>query len=110
MTALDDVQKALNLIRSITDKEQATTKLKALELMSAAVAGELVRLRVAQQTKPKAVPKRAAVIAPPKPSSNSEPPAAKQVAAGQDDTSQVAQASPNGTVPKLTTTRREHHR
>ena len=101
MSALEDVQKALNLLRSITDKEQATTKLKALELMSAAVAGELVRIRMTQQARPRAAPVKATVIAPPKTSVTTQPSAAKQDDAGQAGTGLEGPPSPNKTVPKL---------
>lgn len=36
-TALKDIQQALNIIRSATDKEQQSTKVKVLELMTQAM-------------------------------------------------------------------------
>ena len=40
MTALADVQRALNAIRDITDKEQATVRLEVLRLLASTIADE----------------------------------------------------------------------
>jgi hypothetical protein len=40
MTALADVQRALNLIRQITSEERAAVRLEALRLMASAIADE----------------------------------------------------------------------
>jgi hypothetical protein len=49
--ALNDIQKALNVIRNATDKEQYETKVKALELMTQAMLSHIKALEPEQPTK-----------------------------------------------------------
>ena len=73
MTALADVQRALNAIRDITDKEQATVRLEVLRLLASTIADEArdiegVRVRTAKRVKqlPKLpIPKSANTPKPP---------------------------------------------
>ena len=56
MTALADVQRALNAIRDITDKEQATVRLEVLRLLASTIADEArdiegVRVKTAKRVK-----------------------------------------------------------
>ena len=56
MTALADVQPALNAIRDITDKEQATVRLEVLRLLASTIADEApdiegVRVKTAKRVK-----------------------------------------------------------
>lgn len=55
MSALSDIQRALNVIRGITDKETYGTKLSALALMHDAMGDVLTKLR--NTDKPKAKPR-----------------------------------------------------
>ena len=62
MTALVDVQRALNAIRDITDKEQATVRLEVLRLLASTIADEArdiegVRVKAAQLKRRKPLPK-----------------------------------------------------
>ena len=62
MTALADVQRALNAIRDITDKEQATVRLEVLRLLASTIADEArdiegVRVKTAQPKRRKPLPK-----------------------------------------------------
>ena len=78
MTALADVQRALNAIRDITDKEQATLRLEVLRLLASTIADEArdiegVRVKTAKRVKqlPKLpIPKSANT---PKPSQQAAP-------------------------------------
>ena len=78
MTALADVQRALNAIRDITDKEQATVRLEVLRLLASTIADEArdiegVRVKTAKRVKqlPKLpIPKSANT---PKPSQQAAP-------------------------------------
>ena len=73
MTALADVQRALNAIRDITDKEQATVRLEVLRLLASTIADEArdiegVRVKTAKRVKqlPKLpIPKSANTPKPP---------------------------------------------
>jgi len=56
VTALADVQRALNAIRDITDKEQATVRLEVLRLLASTIADEArdiegVRVKTAKRVK-----------------------------------------------------------
>lgn len=62
MTALADVQRALNAIRDITDKEQATVRLEVLRLLASTIADEArdiegVKVKTAQPKRTKPLPK-----------------------------------------------------
>jgi len=78
VTALADVQRALNAIRDITDKEQATVRLEVLRLLASTIADEArdiegVRVKTAKRVKqlPKLpIPKSANT---PKPSQQAAP-------------------------------------
>lgn len=63
-TALNDIQNALNAIRSISDEEQYQTKVQALELMTQALLSHLKALEPAQPTK-KATRKQPPKLPPP---------------------------------------------
>ena len=73
MTALADVQRALNAIRDITDKEQAAVRLEVLRLLASTIADEArdiegVRVKTAKRVKqlPKLpIPKSANTPKPP---------------------------------------------
>tara|TARA_E500000178_G_C16987795_1_gene739205 strand:- start:886 stop:1182 length:297 start_codon:yes stop_codon:yes gene_type:complete len=57
MSALSDVQRALNAIRDITRKEQAAVRLEVLRLMAAMIADEArdiegVKVKTAKRSKP----------------------------------------------------------
>ena len=57
MTALADVQRALNAIRSITSEEQAAVRLEVLRLMATMIADEArdiegVKVKAAKSSKP----------------------------------------------------------
>jgi len=73
VTALADVQRALNAIRDITDKEQATVRLEVLRLLASTIADEArdiegVRVKTAKRVKqlPKLpIPKSANTPKPP---------------------------------------------
>jgi len=78
VTALADVQRALNAMRDITDKEQATVRLEVLRLLASTIADEArdiegVRVKTAKRVKqlPKLpIPKSANT---PKPSQQAAP-------------------------------------
>jgi hypothetical protein len=62
VTALADVQRALNAIRDITDKEQATVRLEVLRLMATMIADEArdiegVKVKTVQPKRSKLLPK-----------------------------------------------------
>ena len=57
MSALADVQRALNTIRDITNKEQAAVRLEALRLLASTIADEArdiegVKVKAAKRNKP----------------------------------------------------------
>ena len=61
MTALADVQRALNAIRSITSEEQAAVRLEVLRLMATVIADEArdiegVKVKTAQPKRAKQLP------------------------------------------------------
>ena len=61
MTALADVQRALNAIRDITDKEQAAVRLEVLRLLASTIADEArdiegVKVKAAQPKRRKPLP------------------------------------------------------
>jgi hypothetical protein len=61
MSALADVQRALNAIRGITSEEQAAVRLEVLRLMAAMIADEArdiegVKAKTAQQKRSKPLP------------------------------------------------------
>ena len=61
MTALADVQRALNAIRSITSEEQAAVRLEVLRLMATMIADEArdiegVKVKTAQPKRAKQLP------------------------------------------------------
>lgn len=61
MSALADVQRALNTIRDITDKEQAAVRLEVLRLMATMIADEArdiegVKVKTAQPKRSKPLP------------------------------------------------------
>ena len=61
MSALADVQRALNLIRKITSEEQAAVRLEVLRLMAAMIADEArdiegVKVKTAQPKRAKQLP------------------------------------------------------
>jgi len=62
VTALADVQRALNAIRDITDKEQAAVRLEVLRLLANTIADEArdiegVKVKTAQPKRRKPLPK-----------------------------------------------------
>ena len=62
MTALADVQRALNAIRTITNKEQAAVRLEVLRLLASTIADEArdiegVKVKTAQPKRTKPLPK-----------------------------------------------------
>jgi len=62
VTALADVQRALNAIRDITDKEQAAVRLEVLRLLASTIADEArdiegVKMKTAQPKRRKPLPK-----------------------------------------------------
>ena len=52
MTALTDIQKALNTIRSITQQEVEAVRLEALALMAGVIADEAKDIEKKRETKP----------------------------------------------------------
>ncbi len=62
MSALADVQRALNLIRQITSEERATVRLEVLRLLASAIADEARDIE--QSTAPKQKQRRAVRSAP----------------------------------------------
>ena len=57
MSALSDVQRALNTIRDITNKEQAAVRLEVLRLLASTIADEArdiegVKVKAAKRSKP----------------------------------------------------------
>ena len=61
MTALADVQRALNAIRDITDKEQAAVRLEVLRLLASTIADEArdiegVKVKTVQPKRSKSLP------------------------------------------------------
>lgn len=88
MTALADVQRALNAIRDITDKEQATVRLEVLRYLASTIADEArdiegVRVRTAKRVKQ--LPKL------PIPKSANTPKPSQQAAPTQQVSQQVSQ-------------------
>ena len=62
MTALADVQRALNAIRTITNKEQAAVRLEVLRLLASTIADEArdiegAKVKTAQPKRRKPLPK-----------------------------------------------------
>lgn len=53
MSALADVQRALNLIRQITSEERAAVRLEVLRLMASAIADEARDIEKGAEPKPK---------------------------------------------------------
>ena len=53
MSALADVQRALNLIRQITSEERAAVRLEVLRLMASAIADEARDIEQSAEPKPK---------------------------------------------------------
>lgn len=89
MSALADVQRALNLIRQITSEERATVRLEVLRLMASAIADEARDIE--KSTAPKQKQRRAARSAPIPKSPNT--PKLQQAAPKQS--SQQQQQQPN---------------
>ena len=94
MTALADVQRALNAIRGITNKEQAAVRLEVLRLLASTIADEArdiegVNVKAAQPKRRKPLPKL------PIPKSVNTP---KQIQAAR--TQQVSQQDVQPTQPQ----------
>lgn len=70
MSALADVQRALNLIRQITSEERAVVRLEVLRLMASAIADEARDIEQSAALKPK---QRSAVRSVPMPKSSNAP-------------------------------------
>ena len=70
MSALADVQRALNLIRQITSEERAVVRLEVLRLMASAIADEARDIEQSAAPKPK---QRSAVRSVPMPKSSNAP-------------------------------------
>lgn len=89
MSALTDVQRALNTIRSITSDEQAAVRLEVLRLMATAIADEARDIEQSAAQKPK---QRRAVPSVPMPKSPNTP---KLQQAAPKQSSQQQQQQPN---------------
>jgi hypothetical protein len=89
LSALADVQRALNLIRKITSEERAAVRLEVVRLMASAIADEARDIEQSAATKPK---QRSAVRSVPMPKSPNAP-KSPQVAPKQS--SQQQQQQPN---------------
>lgn len=70
MSALADVQRALNLIRQVTSEERAVVRLEVLRLMASAIADEARDIEQSAAQKPK---QRRAVRSVPMPKSPNAP-------------------------------------
>ena len=71
--ALKDIQQALNIIRSATDKEQYTTKVKAMELITQSLLSHLQALEPVPLVKNLAKPKSKTLAPMPIPKSLNTP-------------------------------------
>jgi hypothetical protein len=90
VTALADVQRALNAIRTITNKEQAAVRLEVLRLLASTIADEArdiegVKVKTAQPKRRKPLPKL------PIPKSANTPKPSQQVATTQQVSQQDLQ-------------------
>jgi hypothetical protein len=90
LSALADVQRALNLIRKITSEERAAVRLEVLRLMASAIADEAREIEQSAAQKPK---QRRAVRPLPMPKSPNAP--KSQQAAPMQPTQQQQQQQPN---------------
>lgn len=69
MTALTDIQKALNTIRRITQQEAEAVRLEALVLMAGVIAAEAKDIEKRRESKPKPIQRKPIAAVPqPKPS------------------------------------------
>ena len=69
MTALTDIQKALNAIRRITQQEAEAVRLEALALMAGVIADEAKDIEKRREPKPKPIQRKPITVIPqPKPS------------------------------------------
>jgi hypothetical protein len=91
VSALSDVQRALNAIRSITIEEQAAVRLEVLRLMASAIADEARDIEQSAASKQK---QRRAVRSMPLPKSPNVPKLHK-VAPKQPSQQQLQQQQPN---------------
>ena len=74
MTALADIQKALNTIRRITQQEAEAVRLEALALMAGVIADEAKDIEKRREPKPKAIQRKPIAGVPqPKPAQKSAP-------------------------------------
>ena len=74
MTALADIQKALNTIRRITQLEAEAVRLEALALMAGVIADEAKDIEKRREPKPKAIQRKPIAAVPqPKPAQKSVP-------------------------------------
>jgi ubiquinone/menaquinone biosynthesis C-methylase UbiE len=74
MTALADIQKALNAIRRITQQEAEAVRLEALALMAGVIADEAKDIEKRREPKPKAIQRKPIAAVPqPKPAQKSAP-------------------------------------
>lgn len=89
MSALADVQRALNLIRKITSEERAAVRLEVVRLMASAIADEARDIEQSAVQKPK---QRRAVRSMPVPKSPNTP---KLQQAAPKQPSQQQQQQPN---------------
>ena len=95
MSALADVQRALNLIRKITSEERAVVRLEVLRLMASAIADEARDIE--QSTAPKQKQRRAVRSMPIPKSPNA--PKFPQVAPMQPSQQQQQQPNPQPIQP-----------
>ena len=74
MTALTDIQKALNTIRRITQQEAEAVRLEALALMAGVIADEAKEIEKRREPKPKAIHRKPIAAMPqPKPAPKAVP-------------------------------------
>lgn len=97
MTALTDIQKALNTIRKITQQEAEAVRLEALALMAGVIANEAKDIEKKREPKPKRIAKHKLKPLPITPVSNK--PALQAPQRTQTSEPEVSDFKPKQPVP-----------
>ena len=102
MTALTDIQKALNTIRRITQQEAEAVRLEALALMAGVIGDEARDIEKRREPKPKRTQRIAAPVPrPAKPAAGNTPVPTTRTAQPAPDAQDQAPKQPQKPIPPV---------